>query len=308
MKVYLAGKIEGSTWRSALYGPVQPEPWNWFDQWPLFPAVLPGGHDLTGPYFCADVGHGNTADHKVPEWGQKHDSVEMGRAAVARLCFEAIGRSDLVFAWLDSADAFGTLTEIGYARGMGIPVAVAGTAEWFVSSERDALWFPIETAQIVVVGPDGASEAEAVRHCYAAAISRPDAWARERAQSRDDSFARCESPVEKKMLQAFFDAGFQPDRETHVAVHPSGLALKQQAPIGRYRVDFALYTLKGTPIGIEVDGHNFHDRTKEQVARDKARDRAMVAEGWTVLRFSGSEVHCGAAECVKQVLEIAAGR
>lgn len=46
----------------------------------------------------------------------------------------------------------------------------------------------------------------------------------------------------------------------------------------------------------------------DQWPRDKARDRAMVAEGWTMLRFSGSEVHRGAAGCVKQVMEIAADR
>lgn len=42
---------------------------------------------------------------------------------------------------------------------------------------------------------------------------------------------------------------------------------------------------------VEIDGHNFHERTKEQAKRDRSRDRYMTTEGYTVFRFTGSEVH-----------------
>lgn len=44
-------------------------------------------------------------------------------------------------------------------------------------------------------------------------------------------------------------------------------------------------------IVIEIDGHDFHERTKEQAQRDKSRDRYLTAEGYTVFRFTGSEVY-----------------
>lgn len=43
-------------------------------------------------------------------------------------------------------------------------------------------------------------------------------------------------------------------------------------------------------IAVELDGHAFHERTKEQAARDKKRDRALLSKGWTVVRYTGSEV------------------
>jgi very-short-patch-repair endonuclease len=41
---------------------------------------------------------------------------------------------------------------------------------------------------------------------------------------------------------------------------------------------------------VELDGHAFHERTKEQAAKDKARDRWMTGAGYAVVRFTGSEV------------------
>ncbi len=70
-----------------------------------------------------------------------------------------------------------------------------------------------------------------------------------------------------------------------------------------YRLDFAIYPMdwpelgascdqheiKATLIAVELDGHEFHERTKEQViARDK-RDRDLHGAGWRVLHYSGSE-------------------
>lgn len=50
-------------------------------------------------------------------------------------------------------------------------------------------------------------------------------------------------------------------------------------------------------VAVELDGHDWHERTKEQAASDKRRDRMMVAEGWSVMRFTGSEVYLDAADC-----------
>lgn len=77
-----------------------------------------------------------------------------------------------------------------------------------------------------------------------------------------------------------------------------------QAPIGAYRADFLLWLANGTHIGgiaIECDGHDFHERTKEQASRDKRRDREILTAGFPVLRFTGSEIYRDAVACANQV-------
>jgi very-short-patch-repair endonuclease len=53
-----------------------------------------------------------------------------------------------------------------------------------------------------------------------------------------------------------------------------------QQPIGFYRVDFAI-PAKEMRLVVEVDGHGFHEKTKEQAAKDKRRDRDLQQEGGT---------------------------
>lgn len=42
---------------------------------------------------------------------------------------------------------------------------------------------------------------------------------------------------------------------------------------------------------VEVDGHNFHEKTKEQAIRDKFRDRTLQKWGYKVIHYTGSEVY-----------------
>lgn len=77
-----------------------------------------------------------------------------------------------------------------------------------------------------------------------------------------------------------------------------------QAKISGYSVDFLVwFRLKNIVAGvaIECDGHAFHEKTKEQAASDKKRDRAIVTAGFPVLRFTGSEIFRDTLGCVGQV-------
>lgn len=74
-------------------------------------------------------------------------------------------------------------------------------------------------------------------------------------------------------------------------------------PSGLFRVDFALLD-RTSRIAIELDGHDFHERTKEQAQRDKARDRALTRAGWRVVRFTGSEVFADANRCFDEALAL----
>jgi hypothetical protein len=54
---------------------------------------------------------------------------------------------------------------------------------------------------------------------------------------------------------------------------------------------------------VECDGHDFHERTKDQAARDKKRDRNLATAGWTTLRFTGSEIYADPLKCASDVVE-----
>lgn len=88
--------------------------------------------------------------------------------------------------------------------------------------------------------------------------------------------------------------------------------VRAQAKIGGYRVDFLAHSLDHRRSGnerswrrlvIECDGHQFHERTKEQAARDRSRDRWLTANGYDVFRFTGSELWRDPMACAEQVLD-----
>lgn len=53
---------------------------------------------------------------------------------------------------------------------------------------------------------------------------------------------------------------------------------------------------------VELDGHDFHEKTREQAEHDKRRDRWFAAHGHRLLRFTGREVWRDATACVDEVL------
>lgn len=88
----------------------------------------------------------------------------------------------------------------------------------------------------------------------------------------------------------------------------SYIAMGQQVKVGSHRADILLSCTTGSrelppfDVVVECDGHEFHERTKQQAARDRARDRAMSAAGLIVMRFTGSEIHADADACASEVM------
>lgn len=74
----------------------------------------------------------------------------------------------------------------------------------------------------------------------------------------------------------------------------------------KYAVDFLVgFPSSNLKLAVELDGHDFHEKTKEQVARDKRREREITAQGFTILRFSGFEVVKNVGSVVDEVLKCA---
>jgi len=155
MKIYLAGKVSKyGDWRAEIIGGRQAEWLNVDEPWKTRPGIVLGKHDYTGPFF---IGCDHGCYHGATSHGMRgtHDSYECSEIAptaedIVDQCLEAMRRSDLVFAWIDSPDAYGTLIEIGYAFAAGIPVAVAvkdglgvpkKPEEGQMSEGRNEFWF-----------------------------------------------------------------------------------------------------------------------------------------------------------------------
>lgn len=73
-----------------------------------------------------------------------------------------------------------------------------------------------------------------------------------------------------------------------------------QVQVDSYRIDLMM-AQGGALLAIECDGFEFHDRTKQQAAYDRARDRHLLISGIPVIRFTGSEIHHSLERCVADV-------
>lgn len=53
---------------------------------------------------------------------------------------------------------------------------------------------------------------------------------------------------------------------------------------------------------IECDGHEFHEKTKEQVAHNNERDLNLKLAGYDVLHFSGSQIYNDPFKCAEEII------
>jgi hypothetical protein len=141
----------------------------------------------------------------------------------------------------------------------------------------------------------------------------------------------CESPIEFTLACELYHRFTIAEQRIPYIIRPDGHGLPKlgytfepQRRFGPYKADFAItflepekdpggsgiYTYDDMPhcycarLVVECDGHDFHDRTKEQAARDKKRDRILLTNGWPVARFTGSEIHADVGRCAEQVIQI----
>lgn len=54
-------------------------------------------------------------------------------------------------------------------------------------------------------------------------------------------------------------------------------------------------------IAVELDGHGFHEKTPDQVARRNMRDRLLQRDGWKVFHYSWNEMTSRPSKCVAEV-------
>lgn len=107
-----------------------------------------------------------------------------------------------------------------------------------------------------------------------------------------DAGVRTESPIEKTLVAAIIE---------WLGHNDIGWAkVTTQAQIGPFRADILVTDADGKLV-VECDGASFHATTKEQVERDKRRDRYCAARRVCVMRFTGAEIHRDPRGCAAEV-------
>lgn len=122
-------------------------------------------------------------------------------------------------------------------------------------------------------------------------------------------YDECKSPIE-----IIFNVAYDILRYDTLN-HYAGLFLDAQRRIAangnNYIADFYVDTSErdhykfenNLRLVIECDGHDFHEKTKEQVKRGNERDYDLKIEGIEVLHFSGSEIFNAPFTCGVKALE-----
>lgn len=100
-----------------------------------------------------------------------------------------------------------------------------------------------------------------------------------------------ESPIEALLLNAI---------RAEIARCKAPCEPETQVRVGPYRVDIFV-EIDGRKLVVECDGAAYHAATKEQVERDKRRDRFFAAQGISVMRFTGAEINRSARACAAEV-------
>lgn len=103
---------------------------------------------------------------------------------------------------------------------------------------------------------------------------------------------KTESPIEAALVRAI--------REWIEFNGVTTVGVGTQVEIGPYRADILIEDATRLLV-VECDGAEFHAVTKEQVERDKRRDRYCAARGICVMRFTGAEITRDVRGCAAEV-------
>lgn len=122
------------------------------------------------------------------------------------------------------------------------------------------------------------------------------------------NLSQCKSPIEEilTVLLVFYTMCIR------AIINVKKIMIKNQYPVevdGKtYHIDIMIVVVLPDDtelfFPIECDGYEFHAATKEQVAKDKTRDRKLTKAGYNTIRFTGSQIYNESSECVREIIQI----
>lgn len=303
-KVYLAGKINGSNFDLQRQGEFQ----DW--RWPLvgiglfnYSEVGPTTLDFLyqGPFYIPEKSHYGFQDPNCHGAGANYMDTQ---DECVTSCLRGIMNSDIVFAWLNTKDAHGTLMEIAYACSEGKDVTlVVPPCDCDVS--KLCIW-----DHTCVFGDCGVSESYTSDHtCVYGEVWFAQALVR----NQFGTVIYSNDPVEEfhKVIARWNRSNQQfnsvPEKEfwnRAIYDYKRGLLYRDivsQHPVGKYRIDFAIPELK---FGIEIDGLAYHNG-QDSFMKDRSRQREIESQGWRIVRFAAKEISLDVNKCFWEAEAIA---
>lgn len=289
--IYLAGKIDGADFDTQLGGEFR----DW--RWPIvgvelfnYSSVYESKQEFyySGPFYIPEKSHFGFQD--ANNHGAGANSYLDNRALVVYESLKGIDNCDIVFAWLNTKDAHGTLMEIAYA----------------CSRYKD----------ITIVVPPCDCDTTDCPHDYEPnhTCVQMEVWfAQSMVKHHHGNVIYSNDPVEEfyKMLARFnrvhqkFNSVPEKQFWTRVIDDPEkGLLYNKivpQQPVGKYRIDFAIPELK---FGIEIDGLAYHNG-QDSFMKDRSRQREIESQGWRIVRFAAKEISLDVDKCFQEAENIA---
>lgn len=319
--IYLAGKITAHGWRDHIVNRCWVEEndlgddgsgINFADTHPVpMPAAwtlrISEHYDITGPFFVRcdhSCTHGQSTHATVGGCVQDHRGVM--RDEVRRLCLDAIERSDVVFAWLDDATAYGTIAEIAWAHRaekhivLAVPPCptknvygwdFAGhsgeiTCDCIIHGEQ---WFVAGMANYIIEAADATT---AWNQWMSPRIEHRLRTIKE-YQELDLLLEQREGQNEVELM--FWNAHISYGR---ARIHDLEPQYKISAGGKNYRLDF--YS-PSRQFAIEVDGLRWHNG--DSWIKDRNRQRDLENAGIRFHRYAAKEVMNDARDCYRQAAE-----
>ena len=319
MKIYLAGKVSKNGWRTGLVGRQNINASDNSKWQPRVNAIF-GLHDYVGPFlYGCNHGcfHGDGTHGLQSPIGCGCDADGDGGYSCREIvvnCLAAVHRADLVFCWLEAPEDYGSMVEVGYALALKIPTVMAAETE---SDLIDSHWFAVTASSLVTA----ATPAEALRLAIAKLqplrdpsslkIDPPVVTGNRAHGPYADlppapiqfalpvaAWKRCGSPIEKALLSGLLTAAAYAGvmlvlkldgRDINLTAAGIPMFVRPQHKVCNHRTDFMI-EYRGIRAVVECDGHDYHERTKEQAQHDRELDRAFQREGFRVFRFTGREI------------------
>ncbi len=139
VNVYLAGKIKKNDWRHEIFRDLRNGKINNYILEPVDGCVYRGPFFISCDHGCyhGEGTHGRGVNEYKNCGSEKEDSV----FEVIEKCEDWIRDSQIMFCWIDSKTAYGTLVEIGIAKGLGIPIFIACSEKLKESKYIKDIWF-----------------------------------------------------------------------------------------------------------------------------------------------------------------------
>lgn len=291
--VYLAGKINGSyysdqqtgvkqDWRWSIIGNELFD-WDWnysyFDDFIYVgPFYSPGkSHDAYQLKNCHGVG-------SFMEWS------EFTKTKTVEYCLGAVNDADIIFAWIDSTTAHGTIVEIatacanGWGRKVTLATPVCNCIEPVDRWEEGHTCIPAEIWFLTtLVEMTGGTVVQSVE---------PKPAFDEALKIYNRKYCKFNSVPEKEFWTRIIN-----DQNRGLLYNK----VVPQQPVGKYRIDFAIPELK---FGIEIDGLAYHNG-QESFMRDRSRQREIESQGWRIVRFAAKEISLDVDKCFNEAEKIA---